>query len=176
MKKFLILSGIALIFIAITGASIYSEGEPKPLKVYEKEGIVVKSYDYNGLEYFLKQDNDTTYVVNFWATWCMPCIEELPYFEKLNAEYKDQKVKVILVSLDMSKQVESRLIPFMQKKKLQSKVLLLNDPDANAWIERVDQSWSGAIPATVIYKKQNRKFYERSFTYEELEKEVKQFN
>lgn len=175
MRKILMLSGLLVVF-TLMGVSIYDENEPKPLKVYQKDGVTVNSYDYNSLEYFLKKDNDTTYVVNFWATWCVPCVEELPSFEKLNAEYKDKKVKVILVSLDMSKQIESRLLPFMQKKKLQSKVVLLNDPDANAWIERVDKSWSGAIPATVIYKKQNRKFYERSFTYKELEKEVNQFN
>lgn len=176
MKKILMLSGFLVVILMISGASIYTDGEPKPLKVYEKDGVVINSYDYASLEYFLKKDNDTTYVINFWATWCVPCVEELPSFEKLNSSYKDQKVKVILVSLDMSKQVESRLIPFIQKKKLQSKVVLLNDPDANAWIGKVDQSWSGAIPATIIYKKQDRKFYERSFSYEELEKEVNQFN
>ena len=176
MKKILMLSGLLFVFIVTTGALLYNHNEPKPLKVYEKDGIVINSYDYNSLEYFLKKDNDTTYVINFWATWCVPCVEELPSFEKLNKEYKGKKVKVILVSLDMSKQIESRLIPFIQKKKIQSKVVLLNDPDANAWIEKVGKSWSGAIPATIIYKKQNRKFYERSFTFEELQKEVNQFN
>lgn len=176
MKKILLFSGLLLVFAVATGASVYNENEPMPLKVYRKDGVAVNSYDYKALEYFLKKDNDTTYVVNFWATWCVPCVEELPSFEKLNAGYKDKKVKVILVSLDMSKQIESRLLPFIQKKKLQSKVVVLNDPDANAWIEKVDKSWSGAIPATIIYKKQERKFYERSFTYEELEKEVNQFN
>ena len=174
MKKILMFSGLLVVFILVTGASVLTENEPKPLKVYQKDGVVVNSYDYNGLEYFLKKDNDTTYIINFWATWCVPCVEELPSYEKLNTEYKDKKVKVILVSLDMSKQIESRLLPFIQKKKLQSKVVLLNDPDANAWIEKVDKSWSGAIPATIIYKKQERKFYEKSFTYEELEKEVNQ--
>ena len=154
----------------------FSFTDPKPLKVYKQDGISVNAYNYRGIEHFLTKNNDTTYVVNFWATWCMPCIEELPYFEKINAEYKNRKVKVILVSLDMPKQAESRLIPFMQRKKLQSQVLLLDDPDANAWIEKVSADWSGAIPATVIYKKGKREFYERSFTYAELEAEIKQFN
>lgn len=176
MKKILMMSGLLVVFIFITAAAVYKDNEPKPLKVYSKDGISVKSYDYNSLEYFLKKDTDTTYVVNFWATWCVPCVEELPSFEKLNEKYKNKKVKVLLVSLDMSKQVESRLLPFLKKKKIESSVVLLNDPDANAWIEKVDKAWSGAIPATIIYKKQDRKFYERSFTYEELEKEVNQFN
>lgn len=168
MKKLFLL----LVFAAFANANAQTTNEPKPLTVYSKDGISVKSYDYKTFEHFLKQQNDTTYVVNFWATWCKPCVEELPNFEKLNANYKDKKVKVILVSMDMSKQVETSLLPFIKRKKLQSKILYLNDPDANAWIEKVDKSWSGAIPATVIYKNNERKFYEQSFTYEALEKEV----
>lgn len=148
---------------------------PKPMHVYTKDSISVKAYDFEGLEYFLKQKNDTTYVVNFWATWCVPCVEELPYFEKLNAKYKDNKVKVLLVSIDMHKMVEDKLIPFIKGNNIKSDVVLLRDPDANAWIPKVDSTWSGAIPVTVIYNKDHRKFYEKSFTYEELEKEVSNF-
>lgn len=151
------------------------EAAPVPMKVYTKDGESVNAYNFEGLEYFLKKQNDTTYVVNFWATWCVPCVEELPYFEKLNAEYKDDKVKVVLVSLDMHKMIESKLIPFMKEKQLKSDVVVLRDPDADSWIPKVDSAWSGAIPATVIYNKDKRKFYEKSFTYEELENEVKNF-
>ncbi|WP_286927992.1 TlpA family protein disulfide reductase [Flavobacterium sp. UBA4197] len=145
---------------------------PKPLKIYEKDRVKVKSFDFNGLEPLLKKDNDTTYVVNFWATWCVPCVAELPHFEKLNADYKDKKVKVLLVSLDMPQKVESNLLPFIKKKNMQSEIVYLNDPDANAWISKVDTAWSGAIPATVIYKGDKRKFFEQSFTYEALQKEL----
>lgn len=152
-----------------------SEKALAPLKVYEKDGIKVNAYDFDKLEYFLNRQTDTTYVVNFWATWCVPCVQELPHFEKLNADYKDKKVKVLLVSLDMHKMVESKLIPFIKEKNLQSDVVLLRDPDANRWIAKVDKNWSGAIPATVIYRNNARKFYEKAFTYEELQKEVNDF-
>jgi len=77
-----------------------------------------------------------------------------------------------LVSLDFPKQLESKVIPFVEDRNIKSQVLLLKDPDANNWIPKVDSSWTGAIPATLIYKADNRKFYERSFTYEELENEL----
>jgi thiol-disulfide isomerase/thioredoxin len=147
----------------------------KPLAVHEKEGETVYSYDFNNFENRLHKENDTIYVVNFWATWCAPCVKELPYYEKLNSEYKGKKVKVLLVSLDMKKQVEAALLPFIKKKKLKSEVIHLHDPNADAWISRVDPSWSGALPATVIYSRGKRKFYEQTFTYEQLENEVKQF-
>jgi thiol-disulfide isomerase/thioredoxin len=148
----------------------------KPTQVYKKEGITVNSYDFKAFEPFLKKSNDTTYVVNFWATWCAPCVAELPNFEKISSEYKDQKIKILLVSLDFKKQVETSLIPFMKKRNLQSQVVHLSDPDANAWIGKVDSAWSGAIPATIIYNKSRRKFYEQSFTYGQLQKEISLFN
>ena len=146
---------------------------PKPLKTYEIDEIKVNVFDFDRLEPYLNQKNDTLYVINFWATWCVPCIKELPHFEKLNQKYKSEKFKMILVSLDFPKMIESRLFPFIQKNKLQAEVVLLNDPDANSWIEKVAKEWTGAIPATIIYKNEKRTFYEQSFTEEELETEIK---
>lgn len=162
-------TGIVLLFSLVMAG----QGKaPAPIKVYQKEGLKVKAYDYDKLAYFLNQKNDTTYVVNFWATWCVPCVKELPHFEKLNQLYKGKKVKVLLVSLDMAKMVESKLLSFIKKKNLKSDVVLLRDPDSNSWIPKIDKSWSGAIPATLIYNKKTRKFYEQSFDYAELEKAV----
>lgn len=132
-------------------------------------------YDYEGLEPFLTTTSDKTYVVNFWATWCAPCIKEMPYFEKLNSNYADKKVEVILVSLDFPNKYDSNLNPFIKDQNLKSKVIALNDTDSNTWIPKISEDWSGAIPATLIYNKDKRQFYEQSFTYGELETEVKQF-
>lgn len=112
-------------------------------------------------------------MINFWATWCKPCVAELPYFELINSRYPDKEVEVILVSLDLPNQVETKLIPFVKKQRIQSKIVLLDDPDANTWIPKVNENWSGSIPATIIYKGNTSNFYERSFTYDELERELK---
>ena len=149
-----------------------SQTNAQPIEVFEFEGIKVASYDFEGLATFLTQKDDSTYIINFWATWCAPCIKELPHFEEIGARYKDKHVKVLLVSLDFPKKVESSLIPFIKRKKLESEVVHLNDPDANSWIEKVNKDWSGAIPATIIYKNNTVSFYEQSFTYETLEKEL----
>lgn len=132
-------------------------------------------YNFEGFESFLSRKDDKTYVINFWATWCAPCIKELPYFEIVNKKYSGNNVEVILVSLDFPKQYEKKLIPFIEKKKLESKVIALDDPKMNDWIPKIDEDWSGAIPATIIYNKDKSQFYERSFNLEELENELKQF-
>jgi len=123
----------------------------------------------------LNKDDDKTYVVNFWATWCAPCVKELPYFERVNQEYKDKNVEVLLVSLDFPKKKESKLIPFIEKRNILSEVVLLDDVNEQFWIADISEKWSGAIPATLIYNKDKREFYEKSFTEEELQKEIQSF-
>jgi thiol-disulfide isomerase/thioredoxin len=130
--------------------------------------------DFSQLQPLLEKRNDTTYVVNFWATWCLPCVKEMPYFQQVHDNFSNRKVKVILVSLDFEKHLHSRLIPFIEKNNLTPEVILLNDPDANSWIEKVSPEWSGALPATLIYNRQFREFYEQSFTYNELEQIINQ--
>lgn len=135
----------------------------------------IKVYDFEEFEPLLKQNNDTTYVINFWATWCIPCIKELPAFEKANTEYKSQNFKMILVSLDFGKDVIKRVDDFRNTRQLTAEVILLDDPDANTWIPKIDKDWSGAIPATVIYRNDKWQFYGHSFTYEELKIEIEKF-
>ena len=137
--------------------------------------IELEIHDYNGLEKYLHIKDDKTYVVNFWATWCAPCVKELPHFEELYKNYKDKDVEVMLVSLDFPHQYDKKLKPFIEKHDLKSKILVLDDTDMNTWIPKINENWDGAIPVTIIYNKDNRTFYDQTFTYEELETELKQF-
>jgi thiol-disulfide isomerase/thioredoxin len=128
----------------------------------------IRVYDFESFRHMLNKENDTTYVINFWATWCAPCVKELPDFEKINDQFRNRKFKMLLVSLDFRKSLETRLIPFVKERGLKAEVLMLHEPDANAWIDRVDQKWTGSIPATLIYNRDYRYFREGSFTYDEL--------
>lgn len=142
----------------------------------EKKEITFTEIDYSGLEKVINRtDENKTYVVNFWATWCVPCVKELPYFEKLNEAYKDKNVEVVLVSLDFPKHFDTKLKTFINEKQLQSEIFALNDMDSNYWIPQVNKDWSGAIPATLIFNSDKREFYEQPFEYEELEKTVNKF-
>lgn len=166
------MSKASVLFMLLCVSAFAQETKPY---ARSKDGVTVSTYSFSQLSGRLQTETDTVYVVNFWATWCAPCVKELPYFERLGAQYKSRKVKVLLVSLDMNKQVESSLLPFIARKNIKEEVVHLHEPDANEWIPKVDAQWSGALPATLIFTKSVRKFYERSFTYEELEHEVNQF-
>ncbi len=135
--------------------------------------VAVPVISFSSLESRLQAaDNTTTWVVNFWATWCAPCIREIPYFEMIGETYADAGVKILLVSLDRSESLQSRLIPFIEQRSLKSEILLLDDPNSNAWIPKVSPDWTGSIPATLIFNKNHRAFYEKEFTYEELKNAV----
>ena len=122
-------------------------------------------------------DTDTVYVLNFWATWCKPCVEELPEYEKLNAWIRGKKVKLLLVSLDFTKDIPKQLRPFIKRKKLTSRVVVLDAGNPNVWIDRISPEWSGAIPATVIinHKKNSKDFREKQCSFEELQSVILQF-
>ena len=120
------------------------------------------------------KDNDTLYIYNFWATWCLPCVKEMPYFQQVHEEYADQKVKLIFVSLDFINLLSKKLIPFINKRNITEDVWLLDERNPNSWIDKVSTEWSGSIPATLFRQASAdyETFYERSFDYEELKEAV----
>ncbi|WP_299135174.1 TlpA disulfide reductase family protein [uncultured Tenacibaculum sp.] len=161
-----------LLLLVLVGVSCKKSNEDKK----EKEVIIkVSTLNYDQLTPLLHKNDGKIYVINFWATWCVPCVKELPAFEKLSANYKDKNVEVVLVSLDFSKQIESNLIPFIKEKKLKSKVVHFEDRNEQFWIKDIAENWTGSIPATLIYNGKKRKFYEKSFDYEELQSELQTF-
>lgn len=110
-------------------------------------------------------------MVNFWATWCRPCIEELPHFLEVSSAYKNQApFQMILVSLDKAELLETDVAQMITKLNIDNDVYLLDDNKRmNYWISAVDSTWSGAIPATVFYKNgQKLHFTEGQLTKEEL--------
>ncbi len=136
----------------------------------------IPTYNLEQLENYIFNDEDVTYVVNFWATWCAPCVKELPYFEKLQAE--NENIKVVLVSLDFANMKESRLIPFVEKRKIKSEVIHFVEKDPNYWIPKISPKWSGSIPATLMVngKKDVKEFFETTFeSTQELEDLLKRY-
>jgi len=107
-------------------------------------------------------------VINFWATWCAPCIKEMPYFEEVTTSYQNS-VEVLFVCIDFSDELENVVIPFLKGKDLISRLIILTDNNYNEWINRVDSSWTGAIPATMFIPIDgHRVFHESAFEREEL--------
>lgn len=127
------------------------------------------------LESLLLEKCDSITVMNFWATWCKPCVAELPYFEKLRKEMAGSKVRFVYVSLDFADEQTKRLDPFIERKLSGARVWLLNETDYNQWIGKLDPGWSGGIPATLFYHHSTKKriFAEGELSDEKLRSNLK---
>ena len=110
-------------------------------------------------------------VYNFWATWCAPCVREIPHFEHLSKS--NDNIKVNLISLDNVDDLDTRVKPFIKKRDIHSEVLLLDETDFHEFIPKISNEWSGAIPATLIVDSRgNKYFYEKEFKEGELTKTI----
>lgn len=138
---------------------------------------IQKIVNYSGYESYIGSTNDTLILVNFWATWCKPCVEELPYFIKASQVYSNKKFKTVFVSLDRVVDFETKVIPFAKEKNMEADLLLLNDVKTmNTWIPTINKSWSGAIPTTILYKNGTQiYFHEGQLKEEELNQIINKY-
>ena len=137
----------------------------------------IEVIDVSEMESIIHEETGKTKIINFWATWCKPCVEEIPYFEALNNNPEFEDFEIVLISLDFIEELDSKLRKFVEKRELTLTVKLLNDTDYNSWIDKIDSTWSGDIPATLLVnnKSGKRKFFEKQFTKQELENELLEF-
>jgi len=137
------------------------------------EAEVIK---FDRLQQLISKKNESVQVINFWATWCAPCIKELPYFQSLPDAIANRNVNVTLISLDFVEKL-NLVNKFIERKEITRDVLLLDNIDYNSWIDQVDPSWTGAIPATLIVdsKTGTRKFIEGELEEGQLEKILTEF-
>lgn len=123
------------------------------------------------IQRLIHHTDESIHVINFWATWCAPCIRELPYFEEISAK-GIPGVKVTLISMDLDLDPNpQKVYKFIEKKGIRSEVLLLDEDDPNSYIDKIESQWSGALPATLIvnHKTGKRIFIERTLYEDELE-------
>lgn len=123
------------------------------------------------LQQLIQNEKEHIQVINFWATWCAPCLKELPLFERVNLDRKDVRVRLVSMDMDLDPDPE-KVRKFVIRKKIQSEVLILDEKNPNLWIDKLDKNWSGALPATLVVnnKTGKRKFVERELHDGDLEK------
>jgi thiol-disulfide isomerase/thioredoxin len=120
--------------------------------------------------------SDHPLIVNFWATFCIPCVKEIPYFQSTVERYKDKGLELVLVSLDRPASYPARIADFVQKQGYTAKILWLNETNANYFCPVVDARWSGGIPSSLFInnKTHYRRFFDRQLTEPQVDLEIKE--
>ena len=119
--------------------------------------------------------SDHPLIINFWATFCVPCMKEIPYFQTTVAQYKDQRVELVLVSLDLPDYYPARIGEFAQKRGITARILWLNETNADYFCPKVDPRWTGGIPCSLFINKGThyRRFFDRQLTEPQVDLEIK---
>lgn len=144
-----------LIFLFLLLSCTENENVNENIEVYDS---------FSEIQKWLDKNNDKIKVLNFWATSCPPCLKEMPHFMELVHKYDDTALDVLLVSLDRAKDLNKRVIPFVKKHKITQEVVLLADDNYSSWTAKIDKSWYGALPATIIMKGNKRHFKFGAYT------------
>lgn len=134
----------------------------------------VKTISFSALEERINlPESDTTYVINFWATWCGPCVRELPEFKEAHLDQLNEKVKFIFVSLDFPGKEED-VGNFFVEAGMKGEVIMLSDTDANQWINKVKPDWQGNIPVTWFISPFSKKkvFHNGTITTKEINSQI----
>jgi thiol-disulfide isomerase/thioredoxin len=149
----------ALLFFGLTFTNANAQSIPK-WKLNDLKAAISKA--------------DKPTIFNFWATFCKPCVAEIPYFQQLAKKYESAGVQLVLISLDLSEAYPKQISSFASKYKFTSPIKFLDETNADLFCPAVDDSWSGAIPASLFVNNKTgyRKFFEEQLSKEKLEKEI----
>lgn len=154
MKNFIILVVSVLTTVVCSGQNI------KSVKVTDLEKIIAES--------------KTPMMINFWATWCKPCLEEMPYFQEEAAKHASDSLQLILVSVDFQEEFPSGIKATAEKRKIILPILWLDETNADYFCPKIDPKWSGSVPATLFINNKTgyRKFFEEELSKDKLKKEI----
>jgi thiol-disulfide isomerase/thioredoxin len=122
----------------------------------EKTIPPVEPIDEAGFQQLVQQRNGKILFLNIWATWCIPCREEFPDLVKLANTYHDSDVEIVGISADYPDEIDSKILPFLQKQQAGFKNYVRNFSDDEAFINSINPKWSGALPITVIYDREGK--------------------
>jgi thiol-disulfide isomerase/thioredoxin len=147
--------GIGMLLLTVAFAQV------KKIKITDLEEHIAKS--------------DHPLVISFWASWCAPCVQEIPWLQEGVAKFADQQVELVLVSMDFPRDYPKKLEAFIQQKGFKATFYWLDESNADYFCPKINARWQGGIPANLfVYNKTGyRRFFDRALTDRQVGPEIK---
>ena len=139
-----------------------------------RAGLLVAPIDQAGLKKLIKERNGRLLFLNIWATWCAPCVAEFPDLIKLSQSYDTTSLEVVAISADYPDEVDSKILPFLKKFNVPFRVYVAQFEHQEDFINAINRSWSGALPASLIYDANGKQrfFHVGQQSFDEFKQEV----
>ncbi|HEY3128502.1 MAG TPA: TlpA disulfide reductase family protein [Acidobacteriota bacterium] len=118
--------------------------------------IQLEPINEKGVKKILGKNKGSVVVINFWATWCVPCREEFPDLVKLYANYRDKGIQLVLLSMDDQDQVEA-VKKFLKDNSVDFVSYIRAGEDFEGLVNAIDPQWVGAIPSTFVFNRHGRR-------------------
>ena len=148
--------------------------QSQPTGIAKEQTAGVEKIKVTDLESYIAH-SDHPLIVNFWATFCVPCVNEIPYFQDTVRQYKDQKVELLLISLDLPAWYPARIADFAKKSNFTARIWWLNETDADYFCPKIDPRWTGGIPSSLFINNAThyRRFFDRQLTEPQVGLEIR---
>lgn len=113
--------------------------------------------EFKEFEDLMASEKGNVVLVNIWATWCKPCVHEMPMLEKLHQNYNGKGIKIVTLSIDEVAKADSLVIPFWEEKNFSMDNYLIAHQDPGAFVNKIDPLWIGLLPTSFIFDADGKK-------------------
>lgn len=144
------------------------EDARKSLERWNAEPVSLETIDLDGVAKLAKNDSDDLLLINLWATWCGPCVAELPEFVEMNRMYRGRDFKLITISLD-DLDAQSKALEVLTQHHVSATNYLLDAENRDAFAEALDPQWPGPVPYTLLIAPGGKVLYRHTGEIDPLE-------
>jgi thiol-disulfide isomerase/thioredoxin len=177
MKYLFIAFGLGIFFFGCgeAAAPVTDTIEIKPKFTIERQGTAIKVIEFGELEKLLGSQSPRTRVFHFWASWCAPCLQELPQWNSIIPQYTNKEMEWYFVDISIEEDLQTKTMDFLLLQPNLRPVLHLNPDNPNEWVPKVHPDWQGTIPMTLIVKGEQKILIEKKMSVEELQQQLGNF-
>ena len=135
---------------------------------WANEPVTVNMIDENGIKDLVKNNSDKLRLINIWATWCGPCVQEFSSFININRMYRSRDFEFISISADETEK-KDKVLQFLKKQQASNTNYLFSIDDKYKLIDAIDPKWKGELPYTILVEPGGKIVYTSNGPIDEAE-------